>query len=103
MVCDSRIKKREKQLFAWGYRYLRLHSELLEDSVYARMYKIFRLSVVRELRKKRKMYEDSEEIVGELADTIADKFNKKNMKRVNKYELMIKVIRGLYKLEVSHL
>lgn len=87
-------KQGRRDLFTWVHRYLRLHSELLVDSVYQNMYDYHRNTLIAYLKKdmNNKKFDDTQ--VGILVDIFADIFNKDKAERVNKYKSLVD---GLYK------
>ena len=87
-------KQGRKDLFTWVHRYLRLHVELLADSVYQDIYDYTRNKLILYLKNDvaRKNLDDSQ--LGELVDVLADIFNKNETELVNKYK---SVVEELYK------
>jgi len=82
-------KQGRKDLFTWIHRYLRLHYELLEDSVYQNMYDYHRNTLIAYLKNdvENKKLDDTQ--LGSLVDFIADVFNKNEAERVNKYKPLV--------------
>ncbi len=96
---DRRFKKYwekegRKDLFTWVHRYLRLHSELLEDNVYQNIYDYYRNTLITYLKKDLKDKKCDDVKLGELVDTFADVFNNEEPELVNKYK---PVVDELYK------
>ena len=78
-------KKGRKDFFTWVHRYLRLHNELLEDSVYKKIYDYFRDTLTEYL--KRDMHDlPNDENLGNLVDLFVDIFNKFSAIHVEKYK-----------------
>ena len=77
-------KHGRKDLFTWVHRYLRLHNEVLADSVYQNMYDYHRNTLIAYLKKdvNNKKFDDT--TLGELVDVLADIFNKEEAELVNK-------------------
>lgn len=82
-------KQGRKDLFTWVHRYLRLHKELLADSVYQNMYDYHRNTLIAYLRKEVRDKKSEDEKLGEVVDVLADIFNSENAERVNKYKPVV--------------
>ena len=82
-------KQGRKDMFSLVHRYLRLHNELLTDSVYQNMYNYHRNTLIAYLRidLNNKMSTDAK--LGELVDVMADFFNKHTAQQVNKYKPLV--------------
>ena len=78
-----------KDLFTWVHRYLRLHSELLTDSVYKSIYDYFRNTLIVYLKDDigNKKIDDTQ--FGNMVDFFADIFNEKGSKLVDKYKAVV--------------
>ena len=92
-------KQGRKDLFTWVHRYLRLHKELLDDSIYQGVYDYTRDTLIAYLKRdvKRKFTSDQE--YGELVDVLADIFNKNSAERVNKFQW---IVERLYEFDKQH-
>jgi len=82
-------KQGRKNLFTWIHRYLRLHSELLTDSVYQNMYDYNRNTLIAYLKNNMNNKKLDDAKLGELLDISADLFNKDEAERVNKYKSLV--------------
>ena len=82
-------KKGRKDWFTWVHRYLRLHSELLADSVYQNMYDYHRNTLITYLKNNINHKKFDVTQLGELVDVLADIFNKNEAERVNKYKSLV--------------
>ncbi len=82
-------KQGRKDLFTWIHRYLRLHSELLEDDIYKQMLDYHRNTLIAYLKRDVKDKNISDALYGELIDVLADFFNKNAEERVNKYKPIV--------------
>ncbi len=82
-------KQGKKDLFTWIHRYLRLHSDLLTDSLYQSMYDYHRNTLITYLKNdiNKKKLDDVQ--LGQFIDVLADIFNKNNTQRVNKYQSLV--------------
>lgn len=90
-------KQGRKDLFTWVHRYLRLHSELLTDSVYQNMYNYHRDTLIEYLKNdigKTKM--DNTQL-GELVDVLADIYNKTSAEQVNKCKSLVEELYEFWK------
>ncbi len=87
-------KQGRKDLFTWTHRYLRLHVELLSDSVYQDIYNYTRNTLILYLKNDLDSKKLNDPQLGELVDVLADIFNKNETELVNKYKL---VVEELYK------
>ena len=67
-------KQGRKDLFTWIYRYLRLHSELLDDSVYQEMFDYHRNTLIAYVKRDGKRKNTSDKEYGEMIDELADIF-----------------------------
>ena len=81
-----------KEAFTWVHRYLRLHSELLEDPIYRDMYNYHRATLVAYMRRDHKNKKSTDEERGKLVDVLADLFNKSSADRVNAYKPLVDVL-----------
>ena len=82
-------KQGRKDAFTWMHRYLRLHSELLSDSIYQKMYDYHRNTLIAYLKTDIKNMRFNDEQLGAIVDHLADVFNQDNAKQVEKYEPLI--------------
>ena len=82
-------KHGRKNLFTWIHRYLRLHSELLVDSIYKNIYDYICNTLVAYLKKDVKNRKLDDIQLGEVIDALADVFNKVEAERVNKYKAVV--------------
>lgn len=94
-------KQCRKDLFTWVHRYLRLHSELLVDSVYQNMYDYHRNTLIAYLKNDidNKKFNDTK--LGELVDVLADIFNKDEAEQVNKYKSLVDELYEFWKENLS--
>lgn len=92
--CEKQVRK---DLFTWVHRYLRLHRELLIDSVYQNIYDYYRNTLIAYLKNDidNNMFDDVE--LGELVDVFADIFNKDSAEIVNKYKLLVQELYNSWK------
>jgi len=74
----------KKDMFTWVHRYLRLHSELLEDELYQSLYTYVRNSLIAYLRQDIGDNKTDDIQIGKTADALADMFNKSNSCYVEK-------------------
>ena len=90
-------KKGRRDMFTWMHRYLRLHSELLVDSDYKKIYDYCLNTLIAYIKKDgidRKV-EDSE--IGDLIEVLADIFNRDNVEYVNKYKPVVDELYNCWK------
>ncbi len=90
-------KQGRKDLFTWVHRYLRLHSELLEDSVYQSLYNFHRDTLIAYLKKDINDKKTDDVKLGEVIDVLADIFNKNEGELVNKYKPVVDEIYEFWK------
>ena len=76
-------------MFTWVHRYLRLHSELLEDGVYQNMYDYHRNTLITYLKNDIKDKKADDLKLGKLVDMLADIFNEKASEQVNKCKPLV--------------
>ena len=93
-LIGRRIERRwfkygRKDMFTWVHRYLRLHSELLEDDIYQEMFDYFRNTLIAYLKRDDKGKNMSDTRYGELIDELADIFNKIFANRVDKWKPIV--------------
>ena len=81
-------KEKRKECFTWVHRYLRLHSELLADSVYQDMYDYHRNTLIAYDKKEMKKNKN-DETIGAFIDELADMFNRRSPARVNEYKCLV--------------
>ena len=89
-------KQGRKDAFTWVYRYLRLHQELLADSVYQNLYDYHRNTLIAYLKKDIKNSNLDDTQLGEFIDVCSDFYNQCFPDRTEKYKL---VVEFLYKME----
>ena len=82
-------KHGRKKLFTWVHRYLRLHNELLADSVYQEMYDYHRNTLIAYFKRDVKRKNTSDKEYGELIDVLADIYNGDGAERVNKCKPLV--------------
>ncbi len=82
-------KQGRRDLFTWVHRYLRLHSELLADSIYQNIYDYHRNTLITYLKNDTKNEEFNTAQLGEILDSFADIFNKYSAERVEKYKWLV--------------
>lgn len=83
------FKYGRKNMFTWVHRYLRLHSELLEDIVYQEMFDYHRNMLIAYLKKDIKDKNMSDTQYGEMIDVLADIYNQNGAERVNKFKPIV--------------
>ncbi|MBQ8295107.1 MAG: hypothetical protein IJX87_01595 [Clostridia bacterium] len=83
------FKYGRKDMFTWVHRYLRLHSELLEDPVYREMFDYHRNTLIAYVKRDMKRKNTSDKEYGELIDVLADIYNKNGAERVNKFKPLV--------------
>ncbi len=76
-------------MFTWVHRYLRLHSELLDDSVYQEMFDYYRNTLIAYFKCDVKRENTSDKGYGELIDVLADIYNQNDAERVNKCKPLV--------------
>ncbi len=86
-----------KDTFTWVHRYLRLHSELLEDPVYQEIFYYNRATLIAYMKKEAKRKNTSDEQIGDVLDVLADIFNENAAERVNKYKPLIDILYKFWK------
>ena len=89
-------KEGRKDLFTWVHRYLRLHKELLEDSIYQSLYDYVRDTLIAYFKRDFGKRHMSDKEYGKAIDALADIFNKRWPQRVNKYQ---HIVESLYELD----
>ncbi len=90
-------KKGRKDMFTWVHRYLRLHIELLDDSVYQEIYDYYRNTLIEYVKKDIGDKKIDNEKLGELVDTLANIINKDHADVVNKYKVLVDEIYDFWK------
>ena len=96
-------KRGKRDMFTRVHRYLRLHCELLEDSVYKDMYDYHRNTLIAYLRKDTKGKKYSDKQLGEVLDILADMFNKESVEYVNKYKPLVKLLYNHWKKDPNRI
>lgn len=86
-----------KDLFTWTHRYLRLHSELLEDEFYKSMFDYHRKTLAAYLKKELKNTSMNDEQLCDLIDSLADLFNKTASERVNEFKPIVEELYQFWK------
>lgn len=89
-------KQGRKDWFTWIHRYLRLHKELLEDSIYQSIYDYVRDTLITYLKRDVGSEFMGDKEYGEIIDSFADIFNKSSPEQVNKYR---SVVESLYEFD----
>lgn len=90
-------KQGRKDLFTWIHRYFRLHSELLENSVYQIMFDYHRNTLIEYYKRDVKRKNTGDKEYGELIDILADIYNQNNAERVNEYKLLVDQLYNFWK------
>ena len=90
-------KQGRKDLFTWVHRYLRLHSELLDDGVYQEMFDYHRKTLVEYVKRDVKRKNTTDKEYGELIDVLADIYNRNGAERVNKYKPLVDELYNFWK------
>jgi hypothetical protein len=90
-------KQGRKDLFTWVHRYLRLHNDLLGDSIYQKMYNYHRDTLIAYLKRDVKGKNTSDKEYGEMIDELADIFNRNSAERVNKYQSLVETLYNHWK------
>ena len=90
-------KQGRKDLFTWVHRYLRLHSELLDDSVYQEMFDYHRNTLIAYVKRDVKRKNTTDKEYGELIDVLADIYNKNGAERVNKCKPLVDELYNFWK------
>ena len=94
---DKYLRNRQKELYTWIHRYLRLHGELLEDEIYQKMYDYNRNALINIYKKEINRKDVNDMRYGELADNLADIFNKHAADRVNERRPTVERCYNLWK------
>ncbi len=92
-------KQGRKDMLTWAHRYLRLHSDLLEDSIYQNIFDYVRNELIKYLKKDIDLKNIDDSKLNEIIDLLADTFNEKEFESVNKYKPLIDEIYKHYKEE----
>ena len=90
-------EKGRQDNFTWTHRYLRLHSDLLEDPVYKNLYDYTRKTLIAYIRRDLGDMEHSDEEIGMIIDLLADLFNEDHPKSVNRYKVLIEAQYPIWK------
>lgn len=90
-------KHGRKNMFTWVHRYLRLHSELLQDNVYQEMFNYHRNTLIAYMKRDVKRKDTSDKEYGEVIDVLADIFNQNGAERVNKYKTLVELLYKFWK------
>lgn len=85
-----------KNLYTWVHRYLRLHSELLADSVYQNLYDYCRNVLIEYLKKDTNPDIDNVQL-GETIDVLTDVFNETEAEQVDKFKVVVDELYELWK------
>lgn len=94
-------KQGRKDMFTWVHRYLRLHNELLADSVYQYMYHYQRNALIEYVKCDVKGKKMSDEEYGALIDALADIYNQSRAEKVDKYKLLVGCLYVLWKEKLT--
>ena len=92
-------KQGRKDMFTWAHRYLRLHSDLLEDNVYQIIYDFVRNELTNYLKNDIDLKNVDDLKLNEIIDALADAFNEKEYESVNKYKPLVDELYNHYKEE----
>ena len=87
-----------KRIATWVHRYLRLHAELLEDAIYKDIYDYHRGMLIACLKRKTKKKRATDEDLGELADVLANIFNRSSPDRVNAYKPLVDTLYTVWRI-----
>ena len=88
----------QKVVFKNIHRYLRLHKELLKDSVYTRLYNHVRKNLIASsMHEHGETGAEAEEKRGILLDVLADIHNQENAKKVNQYKVDVERFYEVFK------
>ncbi len=90
-------KQGRKDMFTWIHRYLRLHSELLDDSVYQEMFDYHRNTLIAYVKRDVKRKNTTDKEYGELIDVLADIYNQNGAERVNKCKPLVEELYNFWK------
>ncbi|MBR2341751.1 MAG: hypothetical protein IKA72_05030 [Clostridia bacterium] len=90
-------KEGRKRMFTWVHRYLRLHSELLDDSVYQQMFDYHRNTLIAYFKRDVKRKDTSDKEYGEVIDVLADIYNQNGAERANKYKSLVEELYRFFK------
>ena len=93
---DGEQQKR-RDLFTWVHRYLRLHNDLLADTVYQTMYDYSRNELISYLKTDVENNNFNDMQLGELVDALADVFNKEETICVNSYKKTVELLYECFK------
>ena len=96
-------KHGRRRMFTKVHRYLRLHRELLEDSVYKEMYDYHRDTLIAYLRKDFKGKKCSDKQLGEDLDALADMFNEKSAEYINTYKSFVELLYNSWKNDTDRI
>ena len=77
--------------YYWIYRYLRLHSELLEDDIYRELYDMARHMRIVRHKNKFGWKDEDEKAIGEVLDMSADFLNKESPDEVEKWKPIVRI------------
>ncbi len=85
-------KENRKEMFRWVYRYLRLHQELLEDSLYQEMYNFHRNTLIAHFEARTNLEQFDKNEYSQLLDACADMFNKRAKRKVDRYKGFVELL-----------
>ena len=93
-----------KEMFTWVYRYLRLHKELLEDSIYKEMYDYHRNTLIAYAKRDTKDKTLTEEQLGEMIDVYSSIVGRSEPAQVNRYKWLVEELHGTWNefLDLKH-
>ena len=77
--------------YYWIHRYLRLHSELLEDDIYRELYDMARHMRIVRHKNKFGWKDEDEKAIGEVLDMSADFLNKESPDEVKKWKPIVRI------------
>ena len=85
--------------YYWMYRYLRLHSELLEDNNYWELYEAARHKCIVRHKNKFDRKDEEEKAIGEVLDMSADFLNKECPNEVEEWGPNVRIFYEALKQE----
>ena len=86
-------KETRRAMFKIVHCYLRMHSELLEDSLYQKIYDHHRKELVLYQKRRLEPEEYDEELVGFVLDRMADMQIREERSKIEKYQRFVKLLR----------
>ena len=82
---QKKTGEKSREVSYWIYRYLRLHSELLKDSVYRELYDTVRQKRIVRHKNIFHRKDEEEKAIGEVLDMGADFLNKESPNEVEEW------------------